>query len=109
MKGFLLWGLVCGFLAMVLYVTESLRRQKTPVLAHGMEMLLAGSGLSGGIKILWLVFGGELSRLIETKPAGLLTSISPEDVMYFAVGGIALGWLSIETMVKRFGTLSTKP
>ena len=107
MKGFLLWGLVFGFLCLGFYVALSVFQKKTPVMAHGFELLLSGSGLFGGIKICWFVFGGELSKLIEAKPLGSLTSISPEDVIYFAVGGIALGWLSLETIVKRFITFTT--
>jgi len=106
MKGFLLWGLVFGAACMGIYVLLSVLQKKTPILAHGLELLLSGSGLFGGVKICWLVFSGELSKLIEAKPPGLLTSISPEDVMYFAVGGIALAWLSLETMVKRFMTFA---
>ena len=68
-------------------------------------MFITGSGLVGGGKIFWLVFSGELSRLIQAQPAGAQSNISPEDVVYFAVGGIALVWLSMETIAKRLATL----
>ena len=68
-------------------------------------MFISGSGLVGGGKIFWLVLSGQLIKLIEAQPVGTASNISPEDVVYFAVGGIALVWLSMETIAKRLAKL----
>ena len=108
MDGFFLWGLICGFVCLSAYVVGAVFRKKQPVLGHGIELLASGSGLLGGIKLCWLVFDGELSRLIHAVPSGMASIIAPEDVLYFLVGGVALGWLSLESIVKRLHTVYSR-
>ncbi len=101
MDGFFLWGLIFGCVCLSAYIAGAVFRKKPPVLGHGIELLASGSGLLGGIKLCWLVFDGELSRLIQAAPLGMPSIIAPEDVLYFLVGGVALGWLSLESIIKR--------
>ncbi len=101
MNGFFLWGLICGIACLATYVVLMFLRKRQPLLGHGIELLASGTGLLGGIKLCWLVFDGELSRLIQAVPSGMNSVIAPEDVIYFLVGGVALGWLSLESIVKR--------
>ena len=101
MNGFFLWGLICGVVCLLAYVVIASLCKKQPQLGHGIELLVAGNGLLGGIKLCWLVFDGELSRLIHLVPGNTSSILAPEDVLYFLVGGIALGWLSLESIVKR--------
>ena len=109
MSRFFLWGLICGAAFMAAYILISIFRRKTPQLSHGIELLVSGSGLLGGLKLCWLVFDGELSRMIQTAPASALAGIGYEDAVYFLVGGVALGWLSLETVIKRLrATLSSE-
>ncbi|HUB66040.1 MAG TPA: hypothetical protein VL981_00985 [Candidatus Methylacidiphilales bacterium] len=62
---------------------------------------MSGIGLLGGLKIPWLAINGEIQQLISTKAMGVAPNISSEDVVYFAIRGFALSWLSIETIWKR--------
>ena len=101
MNGFFLWGLIFGFVCLSAYIAGAVFRKKTPILGHGIELLASGSGLLGGIKLCWLVFDGELSRLIHAASNGLSSIIAPEDILYFLVGGVALGWISLESIIKR--------
>ncbi len=111
MQGSLLWGLGFGLVCLVAHAALTLARKKVPALSNGLELLMAGCGLAGGLKILWLVFSGELSRFIEAKPLGTAPSLSSEDIIYFAVGGIALTWVSVATIIKGFSEFLplTKP
>jgi hypothetical protein len=71
--------------------------RKSPVLGHGIELVLATVGASGGVKICVYVFSGQLAQAFKQSQVGL----SEDDVLYFLIGGFALIWLSIDTVVRR--------
>ena len=68
-------------------------------------MLASGFGPVGALKIFWFVFGGELNRLINARPAGTPPGSSTDDMLYFVVGGFALIWVAVDNIVKRLKEL----
>lgn len=105
MNGFVLWGLVAGFICVGAYVGLALWRKKPAILGEGIGMLASGFGLVSALKMLWLVFSGDLSKLIAAQAAGTGSSISADDLVYFVVGGLALAWVAVEAIANRLRAL----
>ena len=97
MNGFLWGGLLGGTAAIVVYLSICGRYKKNPALAHAIELLISSLGVSTGVKIGYMVLSGELSAAM--KPG--TTVLTPDDLYYFVIGGFALIWVSIDTIVKR--------
>lgn len=96
MNGFLLYGIALGGVVVIIYLGLSVFCTQKPVVGHAIEMLITSVGAVGGFKICRYAVTGELTTALRT-----ISAMSPEDVVYFFVGGFALLWISVETIVRR--------
>jgi hypothetical protein len=83
---FFLLGVFCGMVLIVIYVVQALRVKKTPDLADGVMLLLSGATLSTGVKLCYIAFN---------PPTSL-----GDDRTYIVIGGVAVIWVSIQTIAK---------
>jgi hypothetical protein len=97
MSPYLLGGLICGALCSIVNISIAASRKKTPVLSQSIELVISAVGASGGMKICGLVISGKLSAALKTSPIPL----SEDDLIYIFLGGIALIWVSFESIIRR--------
>ena len=86
--GFPLAGIILGLLALIFLL---LKRRKEAKLEEGVVVLLAASGIAGGIKV--FVLGVTLN---QTQ----LDFVQIER-MYLIIGGVAIVWVSVQAILQR--------
>lgn len=86
-------SIIVGALVAVAHVGNRFRIGKTPELPPVIEILLSASGVGVAVKVGIISFS-----LQSTKDL----PISQEDRFYFCLGALALAWVSIETIVRKF-------
>jgi hypothetical protein len=101
MDGFLLAGLIIGFLSVSAYVGYGVISHKIALMrqSQGVQCFLSGLSVVVGVKvcskIIVAVFGNSFGSLVTSG-----------DCPYFFLGGIALIWVSIETLARAFQSIS---
>jgi hypothetical protein len=97
MNKFLIIGLSIGVLCTIAYICLSVSAKKNPDLKRAFELFIAAVGITAGVKICWYVGTGHLGDSL--KKAGV--PLADEDLVYFFLGGVALVWLSVDTIFDR--------
>lgn len=62
MHRFIIFGLATGIAATLLYFLFSVWSKKSPQLGHAIELILAGVGVSGGVKLCTYVLNGQVAK-----------------------------------------------
>lgn len=89
MSGYVLAGVIAGLFFTVIHIAESVRTGKQPRLEVAAQFILSGVGVGIGLKVL---------KICVT--ADTLQPFSEGDRVYILLGGLALIWVSVSTIVK---------
>jgi hypothetical protein len=96
---FLLWALIVGVLAVIVYVIWSfIHTSQRPDLANTFQILTGSLGTSLGVKV--------CSMAISTTQ---LTPLADSERYYIVLGGVAAIWVSLQAIIKSFSGLIEKP
>jgi hypothetical protein len=87
MNGYLLAGFLLGAGLIVAYVSAAARRGSGPRLETAAGLLLSAVGICAGVKVIKICV-----------VAGSLAPFADEDRVYIALGGLALIWVSCQTI-----------
>jgi len=89
MKRFRALGLLLAVIAVAVYVVVAAQKGRAPELSCAIVVLLGVFGLQGAVRLFGIALTGQLDKIAEDP--GLLV-----------IGGIALAWVSIQTIFEVF-------
>lgn len=112
MNPILLTALIFAFFAFLAYILLALKNNKTADLSDGVQIFVGVTSFFGGIKLIMFGLSGEFARVVSIKidhnPPFLILgyisfdpkvlTLSPDDTAFIVIGGIALMWISIQTI-----------
>ncbi len=105
------WGLLAGLGTLLAYLRHAHVHKAKPDPVAGIHNFLAAASFIGALKIIlfagWMTFDDSpLTKSLADGPIG----IHGEDALFIALGGIALGWASLQQLAENFNRLkSTSP
>ncbi|HKI03090.1 MAG TPA: hypothetical protein VKK31_14030 [Thermoanaerobaculia bacterium] len=98
----LLAGLVIALLAVIVYVSVAAQKNKRPELVDGIVVFVGAVSVLGAIRLIGFVFTGQFAQVTSAPHNGSLWSLSSEDAVFVVIGGIALAWVSVQTIWESF-------
>lgn len=87
---FVLAGIVLGVGCTLTYVLFTLRKRGQVNLGDGVHLFIAGAAITVGIKVCVLALSPRIVQLADGERT------------YVFLGGMALVWVSVETIIKKF-------
>jgi hypothetical protein len=98
----LLWGAaLVGVIIGLIHVVLCHRRKVSLQLPAIFDCVLSCLGIQAAVKVFILAFTLHVDKT--------QTSLDQLDRIYFCLGGIALAWVSVEQLVRRFATCKAPP
>ena len=99
-------GLVCGVLAVCLYVANGfrLKRSGSLDLADAALILFSMVGATGAVRLTGFVLLGDFARTIKWAPADVW-SLTADDGVFVVIGGMCLLWVSCQGIWQGFRNL----
>lgn len=105
MNQLLVAGLVGALLTFVSYLVIAVRRKKQPQLVDAIIIFLGCSGLPGAARLIGFPFTDQFTTLTTVNNHSSLWALSSEDSAFLIIGGIALGWVCVQTVIESFSKL----
>ena len=93
MSGYVLAGVIAGLLLTAVHVVNSVRVGRSPSFETAAQLVLSGVGVGTGLKVLKICI-----------TADTLRPFSDGDRVYILLGGFALIWISVSTIVKNISS-----
>jgi hypothetical protein len=106
MSRVLFFALISATLSVIAYVFLAIRNKKLPELADGIQIFVGVVGLFGAFRLTGFAFSGQFSLLVKQSPKNTVFSFSEDDVTLIVVGGIAVAWVSIQTIIASYRKIS---
>ncbi|MGB4069421.1 MAG: hypothetical protein WBK08_15450 [Nitrospira sp.] len=105
MNQLLVFGLVGALLVFFIYLGFAASQKKQPQLVDGIIVFLGCSGLPGAARLIGFPFTDQFTTLTRVDNHGSLWALSAEDSAFLIIGGIALGWVCVQTVIESFSKL----
>jgi hypothetical protein len=102
MNVFVLTGLALATLSIIFYVLLGYYNKKVPILNDAVVIFLGVGGIVSAIRIIGAVFSGQFAELPITDGRHSVWSLVPDDAIQIVLGGVALAWVSAQTIVGGF-------
>jgi hypothetical protein len=102
----LLTGLVIALLTVVVYVATAAKKSKRPELVDGIIVFIGAVSVLGAIRLIGFVVTGHFTKIASMQHDDGLWSLSPEDAVFVVIGGVALAWVSVQTIWESFAKIS---
>jgi hypothetical protein len=109
MNRLLLTGLVVAILAVVVYVIAGVRNRKKPELADGIVVFIGAVSVFGAIRLIGCALTGQFAKIAPAQHDSGWWILSSEDAVFVVIGGIALAWVSIQTIWESFAKIRKSP
>ncbi len=87
------------------YLPTALYRKKRPELNDAVVVFLGAGGVVSAIRIIGAVFTGQFSQLTVGTQTKSIWALVPDDAVQIVLGGFALAWVSIETILQSFDNI----
>jgi hypothetical protein len=97
-----LTGLVIGIVAVVAYATFAASRRKKAELVNGIVVFVGAVSIAGAVRLIGFVFTEQFAKIAATSHSTTWWSLSLEDAVFLVIGGIALAWVSVQTIWESF-------
>jgi hypothetical protein len=101
----LLAGLIIALLAVAVYVGVAAHKNKRPELVDGIVVFVGAVSVLGAIRLIGFVFTEQFAKIASKPHDGSLWSLSSEDAVFVVIGGIALAWVSVQTIWESFAKI----
>jgi hypothetical protein len=101
MNVFVMVGLVFGAVSSAIHAAICYRSGRKISIGPALEILIYALSASGGIKIIRCAISPSFVHVVTEMP-----SMSSDDAAYFAIGGLALSWISIQSIWNRLRSAS---
>jgi hypothetical protein len=95
-------GLIVAILSVGAYVIVAVRNKNKPELADGIVVFIGAVSVFGALRLVGCALTGQFSKLASLNYDYSLWSLSSEDAVFVVIGGIALAWVSVQTMWESF-------
>lgn len=105
MNRFLLAGVVVAILTVSSYVATAAWKGRRPDLNDGIIVFLAAVSVPGAVRLVGFALTEQFARILAATSADVLWSLSSEDAVFVVIGGITLGWVSVQTIWENFAKL----
>lgn len=102
MSPFTLAGLVLAGFSVCAYVTAAWHKGKRPELNDAVVVFLGAGGLVSAIRIIGAVVTGQFAKFPGRPANDSIWTLVPDDAVQIVLGGVALAWVSIQTMLQSF-------
>lgn len=102
MNRLLLAGLGLAICAVFIYIVTAARNGKKPELVDAIVVFIGAVSVFGAIRLIGFVFTDQFGAIVQTNHAHSLWSLGAEDAVLVVIGGIALVWVSAQTMIESF-------
>jgi hypothetical protein len=102
MKSLRLAGLLLAVLSVVVYVVVALRHGKPPDLPSAIIVFIGIFSLIGATRLVAFALTDQLEKMASKTSDDTPWKLSPEDSALIVIGGITLGWVSIQAIVESF-------
>lgn len=99
------WGLVLAALALAAYLAMAMYRKKQANLASAVNIIVAVVSAIGAVRLVGFVFSDHFEEAVIAAAKasnGSVWSLSPDDVIFLFIGGVALAWVSWEALATAF-------
>lgn len=105
MNTLLLIGLVLATVCVFAYVIVAAKKGKKPELVDGIIVFVGAVSVVGAVRLAGFVFTGEFSKVATINHGESLWGLSSEDAVFLVIGGLALAWVSIQTILESFAKI----
>ena len=96
-------GLALALTALFAYLgTAYSKKKKQPSIDGAIEIIISAVGVTGALKLLGFIFTDNFVKLTSSTTPKALFTLSSEDWLFFVLGAIALAWVSIQSIYRRF-------
>jgi hypothetical protein len=102
---FIFLGLISGLILVVIYLLLARRNAEKPELADAINIIFGTMGFFGSIRLMGFVFSGEFVNFLKAPHADTVWSLTDEDATLLVIGGLALAWVSIQTIIDSFSKI----
>jgi hypothetical protein len=102
MSVFILIGLMLALCIVAIYLGTATYRKKRPELTDAVIIFIGTGGAVSAVRIIGFVLTGQFSHIIGTPSNLGIWALVPDDATLIVVGGLALGWVSIQTILESF-------
>ena len=103
MRRFRAIGLLLAVLVVAVYVVVATQRRRTPELASAINVLLGVFGLQAAIRLFGFALSDQLDKFAAARSGeNKMWRLSSEDAGLLVIGGIALAWVSVQTILDVF-------
>jgi hypothetical protein len=72
-------------------------------------VFIGAASMSGALRLIGFVLTGPFSKLVSQRPDNSWWTLSSEDAVFIVIGGLALGWVSVQTIWDTFGKIRKAP
>jgi len=87
------------------YLATALYKKKRPELNDAVVVFLGAGGVVSAVRIIGAVFTGQFSQLTVSTQTKSIWTLVPDDAVQIVLGGFALAWVSIETILQSFDNI----
>ena len=106
MNGLSYLGILLGLATVLVYLGCAAHKKRKAELSTAISIFVAAASLIGAVRLMGFVLFDDLTRVIKAAgESNSLWSISSEDAIFLVIGGLALGWVSIQTVWEGFAKL----
>lgn len=85
------------------YVAVALARKKQkPELSDALGICIGAFSIPGAARLVAFVFGDQFKAITRDVDHESWMNLSPDDTVFFLIGGIALAWVSIQAISNGF-------
>ncbi len=102
MNPLLLTGLVIALVAVGAYVATAAVKKKKPELVDGIVVFVGAVSIAGAVRLIGFVFTEQFTKIASMSHSSSWWSLSLEDAVFLVIGGIALAWVSVQTIWDSF-------
>jgi hypothetical protein len=97
------WSIISGLILILIYTILGIFNKKSmPSLEDIIQVFLGAVGFFGAIRLMGLVLSGQFSTLLKQTTKNSVLSFSEEDVVLIMIGGLAVAWVSLQTIIASY-------
>jgi thiol:disulfide interchange protein len=105
MNRLLLVGLIMAIFAVLVYIVTAAKNSRKPELVDAIVIFVGTVSLLGAVRLMGFVFTGQFAAVTKATHSENLWSLSSEDSVLVIIGGVALAWVSVQTVIESFAKI----
>lgn len=102
MSRLFIFGLALALIAVGTYVVIAIKNKKKPELADAVVVCIGIVSIIGAVRLTGFVFTKQFEVMAKASSHQGMFSLSTDDALLVMIGGIALIWVSVQTVWQSF-------